>query len=82
MVTVNGNILDEPYIKEAPRYDGKWTIPADSLFVLGDNRNRSSDSRIWGMVPSENVIGKALFTYWPPENWQVLRSAELHAAAP
>ena len=82
VVTVNGQALEEPYIMEAPRYDGKWTVPGDSLFVLGDNRNRSSDSRIWGMVPYENVIGKALFTYWPPENWRLLRSAEMHAAAP
>jgi len=80
MVSINGHSLEEPYIMEAPRYDGKWTVPGGSLFVLGDNRNRSSDSRIWGMVPFENVIGKALFTYWPPQNWQVLKSADLKIA--
>ncbi|MGB9639844.1 MAG: signal peptidase I [Anaerolineales bacterium] len=73
-VYVNGEQLIEPYIAAAPDYDGSWTVPQDSLFVLGDNRNRSSDSHSWGMVPIENVIGKALVVYWPPDAWKVLET--------
>lgn len=68
-VTVNGEKLSEPYIAAAPAYQSKWTVPEESLFVLGDNRNNSSDSHNWGPVPMENVIGKAIFVYWPPEKW-------------
>ncbi len=73
-VYVNGEQLIEPYIAAAPDYDGVWKVPSDSLFVLGDNRNRSSDSHSWGMVPLNNVIGKALVVYWPPEAWKVLET--------
>lgn len=73
-VYVNGEQLIEPYIAAAPDYDGTWTVPQDSLFVLGDNRNRSSDSHSWGMVPIENVIGKALVVYWPLDAWKVLET--------
>jgi len=64
-VIVNGVVLNEPYIAAAPNYNGSWIVPEDSLFVLGDNRNSSSDSHAWGFVPLDEVIGKALFIYWP-----------------
>ncbi len=73
-VYVNDQMLIEPYIAASPDYDGTWIVPSDSLFVLGDNRNRSSDSHSWGMVPLENVIGKALVVYWPPDAWKVLET--------
>ncbi len=57
--------LDEPYISAEPQYDGTWKVPPGFLFVLGDNRNQSSDSHSWGFVPVENVVGKALVVYWP-----------------
>ncbi|MGB9677260.1 MAG: signal peptidase I [Candidatus Ratteibacteria bacterium] len=41
-------------------------MPENSYYVLGDNSINSSDSRDWGFVPKKNVIGKALFIYWPP----------------
>ncbi len=72
MVYVNNQPLNEPYISAPPDYTGTWTVPEGSLFVLGDNRNRSSDSHSWGMVPLENVIGKAWIVYWPPQAWKVL----------
>jgi signal peptidase I len=64
-VSVNGKVLRENYIKETTNYDGDWVVPKDALFVLGDNRNESSDSHIWGFVPLRDVVGKALFEYWP-----------------
>jgi signal peptidase I len=75
-VYVNKQLLDEPYIAARPISIGTWTVPEDQLFVLGDNRNNSSDSRAWGMVPVEDVVGKALIIYWPPENWGILAHAE------
>lgn len=81
-VLVNGVALREPYIAAAPRYENNWEVPPDSLFVLGDNRNSSSDSHSWGMVPMKNVIGKAEVVYWPPEAWQLLNTRTASAAEP
>ncbi len=65
IVYVNGYPLNEPYIASPPEYEGSWQVPADSVFVLGDNRNFSSDSHSWGFVPMEDLVGKALVVYWP-----------------
>lgn len=65
-VFVNSVLLDEPYIATPPQYDGSWVVPEGTIFVLGDNRNQSSDSHSWGFVPLEDVVGKALIVYWPP----------------
>jgi signal peptidase I len=74
MVSVNGVVLTEPYIASPPAYDNEWVIPEGQLFVLGDNRNDSRDSHQWGFLPIENVIGRAVLIYWPPEEWQVINS--------
>jgi signal peptidase I len=72
IVQVNGVPLDEPYIAAAPAYDGEWAVPEGQLFVLGDNRNDSRDSHQWGLLPVDNVIGKAVLIYWPPKEWQLI----------
>ncbi|NLF49527.1 MAG: signal peptidase I [Leptolinea sp.] len=81
VVKVNEKVLDEPYIAALPSYNGKWVVPEGSIFVLGDNRNQSSDSHSWGFVPREKVIGKALAIYWPIENAQVLTHPDIVKAS-
>jgi signal peptidase I len=71
-VFINGHLVEEPYIAEAPQYYGTWRVPENSLFVLGDNRNDSSDSHDWEYVPMQNVVGKALVVYWPPSAWGLI----------
>lgn len=69
-VYINGTTLDEPYVKEPPRYTLAPTdIPENHYFVLGDNRNNSSDSHNGWTVPSENIVGKAWLSIWPPPQW-------------
>jgi len=80
-VWVNGQALDEPYIAAAPRYTGMWEVPEGSLFVLGDNRNDSSDSHQWGMLPVKNIIGKAILIYWPLPQLNFIRHIDLLAAS-
>mgnify|MGYP005838228329 CR=1 FL=1 len=66
IVYVNDKKIDEPYIKESfPGNYGPYEVPAKHLFMLGDNRNNSEDSRFWGALPRENVVGKAMVIYWP-----------------
>lgn len=63
---VNGVAQSEPFTYEKAFYDwGPMTVPAGSVMVLGDNRNHSLDSHLWGFLPTENVIGRAVFKYWP-----------------
>ena len=81
-VFVNGQILDEDYIAASPVYDVVSDVPEDSLFVLGDNRNNSSDSHNWGSVPLDYIIGKATFVYWPPTEWGVVEQPQTASAAP
>jgi signal peptidase I len=83
VVQINDQVIDEPYIAASPRYQGNWTVPADHIFVLGDNRNNSSDSHNFGPVPMVNVIGEAFFIYWPPTDWGVIPTTNsANAAAP
>eukprot|EP00559_Dactyliosolen_fragilissimus_P004303 CAMPEP_0184867694 /NCGR_PEP_ID=MMETSP0580-20130426/27473_1 /TAXON_ID=1118495 /ORGANISM="Dactyliosolen fragilissimus" /LENGTH=228 /DNA_ID=CAMNT_0027368119 /DNA_START=301 /DNA_END=987 /DNA_ORIENTATION=+ len=67
---VNGQKQDEPFTAEDAQYEfGPVTVPPGDVLVLGDNRNHSLDGHIWGFLPKENVIGRAVFIYWPP--WRV-----------
>lgn len=69
-VYINGRKLSEPYVgkdrRGAVEEFGPVKVPADSYFMMGDNRAQSCDSRVWGSVPRENLIGKVFATYWPP----------------
>jgi signal peptidase I len=72
-VYINSHQLDEPYLKpgrrdhEPPR---TWPrIPAGHYFLLGDNRAQSCDSRVWGTVPRQNIVGKVAVLYWPPSRF-------------
>jgi signal peptidase I len=74
IVYVNDTALNEAYIKEKPYNNfGPVTVGPEEFFVMGDNRNHSSDSRVWGMVPRANIEGRALFVFWPPQHMKALQ---------
>ena len=71
-VIVDGVTLKETYVdprNNGPTFEDKpiqnLVVPPDDYFVLGDNRANSSDSRVWGFVPKQNIIGRAALVYWP-----------------
>jgi signal peptidase I len=68
-VYVDGILLEEPFIDTSthPGRDSKITVPPLHVYVMGDNRDRSNDSRSFGPVPIDNVIGRAWLSYWPPD---------------
>ena len=68
----NGKAVKEPYAQDCGGSDGcnfltPMTVPPDHYFMMGDNRGQSDDSRFWGPVPEDWVIGGAFATYWPPK---------------
>jgi signal peptidase I len=79
-VYINGQPLNESYLDVKMNYTGTWRVPAGQLFVLGDNRNNSSDSHDWGTVPMDYVVGKAILVYWPPLDWGLVGHVALATA--
>ena len=71
MVFVDGGALDEPYLAEGTRMADMpaVTVPPGELFVMGDNRSFSSDSRAFGTISEEEVVGRAFSKVWPPSRW-------------
>ena len=80
-VFVNGTRLKENYIAAAPAYTDEQTVPDGELYVLGDNRNNSSDSHAWGFVLYKDVIGKAILIYWPLKELNLINHVDLIKAS-
>jgi signal peptidase I len=78
VVSINGIPLKEPYINAEPTYSGTWDVPDDEFFVLGDNRNNSSDSHNWSFLPRKDIVGKAWIIYWGPDNWGLVAHYDHH----
>ncbi|MCM8829559.1 MAG: signal peptidase I [Candidatus Omnitrophica bacterium] len=73
-VYINGEKLNEPYIKEKPDYQVlKTKIPDGSYFLLGDNRNKSEDSSVWGPVDNSFIKGRIICKYWPLKEFSFLK---------
>lgn len=73
-VIINGDPLDEPYITRPTYGDyGPVDVPPLHIFVLGDNRGFSNDSRAFGALPLDSIIGRAWISYWPPGQWGVVQ---------
>lgn len=71
---VNGQLVAEPYLPEGLVFEdyGPIEVPEGQYFMCGDNRNHSSDSRVWGFVEKRLIIGKAQVIYWPFDRWGTL----------
>ena len=84
IVYVNGIALDEPYTytndegvpepTDAGGDQNRWVVPDGELFVMGDHRQRSADSRVFGTIPISNVIGRAFLRYWPISTFGILET--------
>jgi signal peptidase I len=83
-VYVEGNRLDEPYVYDlqpttANDEPARWVIPEGELFVMGDHRAASADSRAFGPIPESTVIGRAWLRYWPVTSLGILPTPEYPA---
>lgn len=80
-IYINGSALLDPVFNQRYYYNRgdygqegqKVIVPKDSYYVLGDNSASSQDSRYWGFVPANNILGKALVIYWPPKRIRIIK---------
>ena len=91
LVYVNEVALDEPYLYEedgepqpttAPLEQSTWTVPEGDLFLMGDHRTNSADSRTFGPVPIDRVVGRAWLRYWPIGNFGILQTPTYPSLTP
>jgi signal peptidase I len=89
VVYINGQVLHEPYLPETWTYNNQWPasgqdqlIPPDEYFVMGDNRNHSSDSRTFGPIELNSILGKAEIRIWPLGELGFLGAKPTLAAGP
>lgn len=82
-VYINGQLINEPYKKEvftgicdSTMLCGPYTVPENKYYMMGDNRNDSTDSRYWGALPKERIVGKAFLRFWPIQRIGLLEEAE------
>jgi signal peptidase I len=72
-VSVDGDLLNEPYISVPFNYDNQtWKLGPNQYFVMGDNRENSLDSRIWGPLDKSYIIGKVVAAYWPTSDLGII----------
>jgi signal peptidase I len=84
-IYLNGVLMDEPYLPEEYVTRGgqymregiEITVPPNQFIMIGDNRGHSSDSREWGPVPFENIIGRGLFRYWPADKFSIIEHPQI-----
>jgi signal peptidase I len=78
IVYVNGKVLNEPYIKAPPEYTlAPYKVPPDNYFVMGDNRNNSTDSHYRWTVPRGNIVGEVWLRIWPFSDWGIVHGFPL-----
>ncbi len=75
-VYINGQELIEPYLNEPCQSrlcpDKIWKLGSNDYFMMGDNRNHSRDSRVFGSIKREQIVGRAIMRWWPPAEWGIL----------
>ena len=88
-VYINGEVLEEPYLPEKWTYNNSWpatgqdyVVPPDHYFVMGDNRNHSSDSRVFGAIDASSILGKAEVRIWPLNEFGLLTTKPTLNAGP